>query len=167
MKPGQITLTSGMLGLVFAGWLLASAADVVRPGEEAAPHGKLTVHNAMRISKINGMAVRNIAGERLGTIDDLVVNLETGQIAYVTLGVGGILGVGEKLYGVPYQDVRFDMGNDETFAVLDISKQKLETAPSFDRRNWPDFADTAYVQKIDDFYGQNKAEVRTRNVEPK
>jgi hypothetical protein len=70
-----------------------------------------------------------------------MLDLETGEIAYAVLSYGGILGVGEKLFAVPWGALTLDTVN-ERF-ILNVEKAKLDVAPGFDSDNWPDRADPA------------------------
>lgn len=106
-----------------------------------------------RASQLMGLNVNNSAGEKLGTVEDIVINLEDGKVAYVALSFGGVLGIGDKLFAVPYRQMKFMHGKDEMHFVLDVSKDKLKTAPGFDKNHWPDFADPHWIQQIDQFYG--------------
>jgi sporulation protein YlmC with PRC-barrel domain len=63
-----------------------------------------------RASKLTGLHVRNHQGEKLGTIDDLVINLPTGKVGYATVGVGGVVGIGEKLFAIPFSEAMLGDG---------------------------------------------------------
>jgi len=67
----------------------------------------------------------------------------------------GVLGIGDKLFAVPFQEVRFNHGKDEMYYVLDISKEKLDQAPGFDKAHWPDFADPQWKSQVDSYYRDN------------
>src|SRR5437773_3551722 len=96
--------------------------------------GVTDIHKA---SKLTGMKVKNEAGETLGNIEDLVVDMKTGKISYAVLGVGGFLGIGEKYIAVPPS--AFRIGDDDKSLVLNADKAKLEAAPGFAKTNWPDY----------------------------
>jgi sporulation protein YlmC with PRC-barrel domain len=112
-----------------------------------------------RSSKLVGMSVRDPQGEKLGTVDDLVINMSTGQISYVALGFGGILGVGEKLFAVPFNQLKFEHNSNDTYFVLNATKEKLKAAPGFDKNHWPDLADPNWSQDVDKYY--QHAETKT------
>ncbi len=118
---------------------------------------KVAAANTFRGSKLSGMLVKNSQSERLGVVEDLVFNVETGKISYVAVGVGGVFGVGEKLYAIPFSLFSFAHGQNEMFFVLDMSKDKLKTAPAFDKRDWPNVADPKWSQEIDEFYRRAQA----------
>jgi sporulation protein YlmC with PRC-barrel domain len=108
--------------------------------------------------KLAGASVDNTKGEKLGTIDDLVIDLESGKVAYAAISVGGVLGIGDKLFAVPFEELRttHDTNNNVSF-VLDVSKQRLENAPGFDKNHWPDFASPQWRNQIDTYYRQSSA----------
>jgi sporulation protein YlmC with PRC-barrel domain len=98
-----------------------------------------------------GDRVRNAAGEDLGKIEEIMVDLPTGRVAYVVLSFGGFLGIGDKLFAVPWQALRID--EEEHEFILDVDKKTLESAPGFDKDNWPDMADPAFADSIHRHYG--------------
>ncbi len=101
-------------------------------------------------STLEGDRVLNSAGEDLGKVDDLAIDLATGRVAYLVLSYGGVLGIGNKLFAVPWGAVRID--EDEKAFVLDVDKRRLEIAPGFDKDNWPDMADPTWSAGIYEFY---------------
>ena len=87
---------------------------------------------------IVGAKVINSAGEELGNLKELMVDLTDGRIAYAVLSFGGFLGIGDKLFAIPWEAMTLDAAAG-TF-VLNIEKEKLENAPGFDKDYWPDNA---------------------------
>jgi sporulation protein YlmC with PRC-barrel domain len=106
--------------------------------------------NAFRIDKIIGSAVMNLDGKRIGTIDDLVIDIDTGNIMYAVLEFGGIMGIGDKLFAVPWHSLTSVPA--EGIFIIDQSKAKLEKAPGFDKNNWPDVGDRTWGAGIYEFY---------------
>jgi sporulation protein YlmC with PRC-barrel domain len=102
-------------------------------------------------STLAGDRVKNSVGEELGKADEIMIDLPTGRVAYVVLSFGGILGMGNKLFAIPWGALRID--EDEKCLILDLDKQRLENAPGFDKGNWPDMADVTWGTKIHDYYG--------------
>jgi sporulation protein YlmC with PRC-barrel domain len=100
---------------------------------------------------IIGDEVRNLQGEDIGEIEELMVNLADGCIAYAVLSFGGILGIGDKLFAVPWKALR--MRPEEHAFVMDIRKEKLENAPGFDKDNWPNMSDIEWAERVNSFYG--------------
>lgn len=120
---------------------------------------KILVARTFRASKLSGLNVRNMQGEELGEINDFVIDLKTGKVQYAAMSVGGVLGIGDKLFAVPFDKLKFDHGQDEMFFVLDMPKEKIAAAPGFDQNDWPDFADPNWTSRIEKHYRQT--EVRT------
>ncbi len=102
-------------------------------------------------SSLEGNTVVNGQGESLGEIKDFMVDLDTGHIAYAVLSFGGFLGMGDKLFAVPFEALRTDTVN-ERF-VLDVPKEKLENAPGFDKNNWPQHGDDSFLNEVYNYYG--------------
>lgn len=98
-----------------------------------------------------GDSVINGQEEDLGDIKEIMLDMRTGQIAYAVLSFGGFLGLGEKLFAVPWQALHLDTVNKRF--VLDIDKDRLKTAPGFDPDNWPDMSDVTWANQIHSFYG--------------
>ncbi len=107
--------------------------------------------NTLSASTLIGDAVRNREGEDLGKIEDFMMDLETGRVAYAVLSFGGFLGVGNKLFAVPWTAFTIDAIH-HAF-VLDVSKERLKEAPGFDKDHWPDVADAEARTRIFGFYG--------------
>lgn len=104
-------------------------------------------------STLAGDSVTNPEGEDLGRIEDLMVNTETGEIAYAVLSFGGFMGMGDKLFAIPMKAMRLDTENKKF--VLNVPKERLKNAPGFDKDNWPDMADTTWSSGITDYYKEH------------
>jgi sporulation protein YlmC with PRC-barrel domain len=102
-------------------------------------------------STLAGDRVRNSEGEDLGKISDIMIDIERGRVAYAVLSFGGVMGIGDKLFAVPWAALALD--EDEKCFLLEIEKGSLEAAPGFDKDNWPDMADIVWGSKIYRFYG--------------
>jgi sporulation protein YlmC with PRC-barrel domain len=110
-----------------------------------------TYRRVLSASTLAGDKVRNSAGETLGTLDEIMIDIPTGRIAYAVLSFGGILGMGSKLFALPWSSLRLD--EDEKHFVLNVDKKTLEAAPGFDKDNWPDMTNTAWGSEIFRYYG--------------
>jgi sporulation protein YlmC with PRC-barrel domain len=125
----------------------------LRRAEEGDPHdddsGGSTTPRSRR-STLKGNVVKNLAGEKLGKIEDFQIDLENGKIAYCVLSFGGVLGFGDKLFAVPFGAMTLDT-QDHTF-TLDIAKERLANAPGFDKDAWPDMTDRDWGERIYGFY---------------
>jgi sporulation protein YlmC with PRC-barrel domain len=105
----------------------------------------------MSASTLTGDRVRNSAGEDLGKVHDIMIDVPTGRVAYAVLSFGGVLGMGNKLFAVPW--TAFTLDEDEKEFLLDVDKTRLENAPGFDKDNWPDMADPSWRGEVYKFYG--------------
>ena len=94
--------------------------------------------------------VNNPAGEKLGTLAHIMLDVPRGRIAYAVLSSGGFLGLGDKLFAIPWRALTLDAEN-KCF-VLDISKEGLEQAPGFDKDHWPSMADESWVRDVHAYY---------------
>ncbi|HUJ62864.1 MAG TPA: PRC-barrel domain-containing protein [Kofleriaceae bacterium] len=83
--------------------------------------------------------VVNLAGETLGTIEQVMIDVVDGRVAYVVLSVGGFAGVGNKLFAVPWSAVTVDESCRRF--VVNVTRQTLARVPGFDKDHWPDVAD--------------------------
>lgn len=106
-------------------------------------------------SSICGDKVRNTKGEHLGAIKDLMIDLQTGAVEYAVLSFGGVLGLGDKLFAVPWGAMALDTA--EKLFVLDVDKEYLEKAPGFEKDAWPDFASTVFREKHYSYYHVKQA----------
>jgi sporulation protein YlmC with PRC-barrel domain len=104
----------------------------------------------MAADTLEGDEVRNEAGESLGSIDHIMIDVPTGKVAYAVLSFGGFLGMGDKLFAVPWSALKLDTEN-KCF-MLNASKEYLENAPGFDKDDWPTFADEKWARDVHSFY---------------
>lgn len=111
-------------------------------------------------STLTGTDVRNRDGENLGDIKDFMLDVESGRVIYAVLDFGGFLGIGDKYFAVPLEAFEADTTREEL--VLNVTKDKLENAPGFDKNNWPATPDASFVESVYDFYGQREAYQRSR-----
>ena len=98
-----------------------------------------------------GDSVVNGVEEDLGDIKEIMLDMNTGQVAYAVLAFGGFLGMGEKLFAVPWQALHLDTINHRF--VLNVEKERLKTAPGFNKDAWPDMSDANWANQIHTFYG--------------
>jgi len=101
-------------------------------------------------STLAGDTVRNAAGEDLGTIDELMIDIPSGRVAYAVMSHGGFLGMGDKLFAVPWGALRVD--EDEKCFLLDANSEALKNAPGFDKDHWPDMADPSFTSELYAYY---------------
>jgi sporulation protein YlmC with PRC-barrel domain len=91
---------------------------------------------SLSASTMIGDDVQNRAGEDLGQIEEIMLDVNEGRVSYAVLSFGGFLGIGDKLFAVPWDALRLDP-DDEVF-ILDVDQERLENAPGFDKDNWPE-----------------------------
>jgi len=99
--------------------------------------------------KVDGTRVYNHQKERLGSIRNFMVNKTSGRVEYAVLEFGGILGIGNEYYPLPWDMLRYD--EQQGGYVVDIDKDKLEGAPRYRDRDplW----DEIYGQQVYGYYG--------------
>ena len=100
-----------------------------------------------------GDDVYNHEDEELGDIKEIMLDMRTGQIAYAVLSFGGVLGMGDKLFAVPWERLTLDTVNKRF--LLNVDKDLLKNAPGFDKNNWPDMGSEAWNQQMEAFYGSS------------
>ncbi len=89
--------------------------------------------SAILASKVKGTAVYNDAGDKIGTVEDIVLDKQSNQIMFAALGFGGLFGVGEKYYPVPWS--MLDYNEDKGGYVVPLDKDNIENAPSYDLKD--------------------------------
>lgn len=143
--------------LVVGSVLLVAAAKAWADDAPAPPP------TTARVSDLMSLAVYGTENEKLGKIEDIVVDPTSGRISYAVLSFGGILGMGDKYFAVPWNDVRvFFKGatsagtQKEEYCTVDVSKEALKNAPGFDKNRWPNFADQSFASDVEKFYGSNR-----------
>jgi len=100
---------------------------------------------------LTGDKVVNPQKENLGKIEHLMIDLANGRIAYAVLSFGGFLGMGDKLFAIPWSALTVDTV--EKQFILNVDKEVLKRAPGFDKDNWPNMADRSWGTKVFTYYG--------------
>ena len=100
--------------------------------------------------RVEGTAVYNPDGEKLGSIDNLVIDKRSGVVQYAALEFGGFLGMGTDRYPIPWTLLAYDTGLDGY--VVPISVAQLEKAPRYAQEERPDYTDD-YGRRVHDHYG--------------
>jgi len=133
-------------------------------GSQRSPEGAAIVGGATRAgnegpgprvmsaSTLEGDDIVNREGEKLGELDEVMLDVATGRIAYAVLSTGGFLGLGDKLFAIPWRALTLDPEN-HCF-ILDVAKERLEQAPGFDKDHWPAMAKASWASEVHTFYGQ-------------
>jgi sporulation protein YlmC with PRC-barrel domain len=111
-----------------------------------------------------GEKVVNAYDVELGDIKEIMLDMQTGQVAYAVLAFGGFMGMGEKLFAVPWQALHLDTAKKRF--LLNVDKDRLKTAPGFNKDAWPDMADIQWAAEIHSFYGTDPGRARGPDVGP-
>ena len=101
--------------------------------------------------KVEGTAVYNHMGERLGTVHTVMIDKYTGQVAYAVMSFGGFLGIGESYHPLPWKVLTYDTR--QGGYVVDLDRSRLEAAPSYTISDMPNWSDQSYRRRIDEYYG--------------
>lgn len=109
--------------------------------------------------RLTGDRVRNPSGEDLGKIEEIMIDVPSGRVAYAVISFGGFLGIGDKLFAVPWRALALNERTHEF--ILEVNRKRLEEAPGFDPNHWPDMANPAFAAEVDEFY-QLREEYRTK-----
>jgi sporulation protein YlmC with PRC-barrel domain len=98
-----------------------------------------------------GSDVENPKGEDLGDIKDVVIDRASGRLAYAVVSFGGLMGLGEKLFAIPWSAFSQAVQDKDTF-ILDLDKERLKNAPGFDPNNWPQMVSREWVSGLYTYY---------------
>jgi sporulation protein YlmC with PRC-barrel domain len=146
------------MAVAAAAWLTGPLGAGAQQGADVdrdkAPPGKGPTLEVKRASELIGKEVRNPQWENLGKIEDLVADVPDGRIAYAVLSFGGILGIHDKLFAIPFESLtlRSKDQKEQKIFVLDVDKEQLKTAPGFDKNAWPDMADQKWGSEVHTYY---------------
>lgn len=105
----------------------------------------------MGANTLLGNDVVDTHDEPLGNIKEIMIDVRAGRVGYAVLAFGGFLGMGEKLFAVPWDALKLDLQHKRF--VLDVDKDRLRAAPGFDRLRWPDTADQIWAAGIHPVHG--------------
>jgi len=109
-------------------------------------------HAVVRASEdVKGKTVKNLSDENLGKLIEVMIDKISGKVAYVVLESGSFLGIGGKLFALPWHSLEYDP-NKECF-ILNIDKERLKNAPGFDKDHWPNMADRQWGESVSKYYG--------------
>jgi len=98
-----------------------------------------------------GEEVINLKSEDLGTIKEIMLDMRTGKVAYAVMSFGGFMGMGDKLFAVPWTALTLDTVNKRF--VLNVEIEHLVHAPGFEKDAWPDMSDSVWVNDLHSYYG--------------
>ena len=125
----------------------------------ASEETKITSGSLIAAEKVEGTDVYNMQGEKLGTVDDIMLDKVSGKAIYAIMSFGGFLGIGEKYHPLPWSTLKY--GEVKGGYVVNLDKQILEGAPSYGMNE--DFRWTAdYGRQVDK--SQRRATGRPRAI---
>lgn len=107
--------------------------------------------NLISSEKVEGTAVYNRDGEKLGSIKNFMVGKRNGRVEYAVMSFGGLFGMGERHHPLPWDVLDYD--TDKGGYVVDIDKEQLKSGPSFERGQEPAF-DRQYGESVYGHYGR-------------
>lgn len=118
-------------------------------------HGDGPGPAVMGASTLIGNDVCNRKEENLGNIKEFMLDVRSGNVRYAVLSSGGFLGMGEKLFAVPWSALTIDTENKRF--VLDVEVDRLKNAPGFDKDQWPSMADASWARSIHSYWTPSDA----------
>jgi len=133
------------------GRAVAQPQGTEQQGAQRVDAAPTSTRNLVRASELLGKDIKNHDGKDMGDISELAIDLRSGRAAYAIISFGGFLGIGDKLVAVPFQVLT--PSADGKYLVLDVPKEKLEKAPRFDKKEWPDMDNEKWGREIHTFYG--------------
>jgi sporulation protein YlmC with PRC-barrel domain len=105
-----------------------------------------------KVTDLKGKKVTNAAGEHLGQIEEIVTDANTGRVLYGVLSFGGFLGMGDKLFAIPWRSLR--LTDDAKGFTLNVGKDRLKNAPGFAKDRWPDLANEKFATSTYQYYDE-------------
>jgi hypothetical protein len=100
--------------------------------------------------KVEGTNVYNTAGEKLGSIENIMIDKTSGKVAYAVMSFGGFLGMGDSHHPLPWQVLTYDTG--QGGYVVDLDKKALQGAPSYRSNEKVNWEDEAWGKRVHDYY---------------
>jgi sporulation protein YlmC with PRC-barrel domain len=110
---------------------------------------KITSGSLIAADQVNGTNVYNTAGDKLGSVDDIMIDKVSGRAIYAIMSFGGFLGMGEKQHPLPWSALTYD--ESKGGFVVNLDKRQLEAAPTIDNEDFTWTAD--YGRTVDKYYG--------------
>ncbi len=109
-------------------------------------------NSVLSAATITGDDVCNLQEEKLGKIEDLMLDVTEGKIRYAVLASGGFLGMGDRLFAIPWKALKQDKVNKRF--TLDVDVERLKKAPGFDKDQWPNMADATWNSTVESYYAK-------------
>jgi hypothetical protein len=109
----------------------------------------VTSGNLIAADKVDGTSVYNFAGDKLGTVEDIMIDKISGRAIYAVMSFGGFLGMGEKHHPLPWATLKYD--TKKGGYMINMDKKQLQDAPNYDIDS--EFVWTPeYGRKVDSYY---------------
>jgi hyperosmotically inducible protein len=157
-----------IIGAFAASVLAVSAVAQVNPpptsNKDGPEHNQDRLHHAQRADRLNGaakasdligMTVKNYQNEKLGKVEDLAVDVESGRVVQVIVSTGGFIGIGDTLTAMPPSAFHHDVA--QKVLHLDANKEKLQNAPKFEMSKWAEYSDSEHLSGVYRYYGEEPA----------
>jgi sporulation protein YlmC with PRC-barrel domain len=110
-----------------------------------------TPSRCQKSSDLIGKDIRNDQNEKLGDLQDMAIDPDSGWALFGIIKTGGVRGIGDKYVPLPWSELR--LGADAKEFVANITTDRLKNAPQFSGSNWPDLASASYRDQIYSYYG--------------
>lgn len=120
-------------------------------GATSASEGEF--HNVHKVSDLIGMKIQNVSNQDMGKVDNVILDVPDARVAYVIFNPDRSLGLGDYYYAFPPNALT--LSSDHKNLVSDISKEKLNGAPHFDKNNWPNLSDPNWASQVYKYYGKD------------
>lgn len=146
-----------------------TTADQIQSRSRQATAGQLDEKTSganIRVSQLMDLNLQNSQGESLGEIKDIVVDTKSGKVNYAVVTYGGFLGMGNKLFAVPFEAFKVqvdpdkvgddDIDGDDYVMILDVTQKQLEGQQGFDEDNWPNMANKQWSADLDKRYNVSR-----------
>lgn len=115
--------------------------------------GRNETNTLISSEKVDGTAVYDRNGDKIGSVHHLMIGKQDGQVRYAVISFGGFLGMGEKYHPLPWNMLTY--GIDHDGYMVDLDKDRLKDAPSHELGQEPVY-DTAYDERVSGYYGVRK-----------
>ncbi len=162
----SIRVGAGLLaiGICVAGMAAEPVNQDTNVPVEAGALDDVTSGASIRASQLIGMNIQNQEGKSLGSVHDIVIDARSGRVRYATVSYGGFLGLGDKLFAVPWGAFHYTRAadGDDYRLVLRVTEEQMKSATGFDQNHWPDFADRNFTSQLDRHYGIESRSDRRR-----
>ncbi|MDM0043210.1 PRC-barrel domain-containing protein [Variovorax dokdonensis] len=109
-----------------------------------------TRNDVISSDRVEGTDVYDVLGEKLGSIDDLMIDKISGQVRYAVMEFGGFLGIGSDRYPIPWPMLKYD--TEREGYVVNLDKPTIDGAPRYASDQTPDY-DDAYVMGVNRYFG--------------